>query len=111
MHTHIHIYLCTPYLIFNNCSETGLPCVIMASPGMLQNGLSRELLEMWCSDSRNGLVITGYAVEGTLAKQVMSEPEQITAMNGSKLPFKMSVNYISFSAHADFSETREFVDI
>jgi Cft2 family RNA processing exonuclease len=39
------------------------PCVVMASPGMLQNGLSRELLEMWAADAENGLVMTGYAVE------------------------------------------------
>jgi len=24
------------------------PCVIMASPGMIQNGLSREIFEKWC---------------------------------------------------------------
>jgi cleavage and polyadenylation specificity factor subunit 3 len=36
------------------------PCVVMASPGMLQNGLSRELLEMWAGEPENGCVITGY---------------------------------------------------
>jgi len=36
---------------------------------------------------------------------------QITSMSGLKLPMKMSVHYISFSAHADFSETSEFVDL
>jgi len=35
------------------------PCVVMASPGMLQNGLSRQLLEMWAPDAENGLVLTG----------------------------------------------------
>lgn len=35
---------------------------------MLQNGLSRDLFEQWCQDSRNGVIITGYSVEGTLAK-------------------------------------------
>lgn len=24
------------------------PCVIMASPGMIQNGLSRDIFEKWC---------------------------------------------------------------
>ena len=41
--------------------EDAGPCVVMASPGMLQNGLSRELLEMWAGDAENGCVMTGYA--------------------------------------------------
>jgi len=78
--------------------------------GMLQNGLSRELFEMWCSDSRNGVIIPGYCVEGTLARKIMSEPSTVVTMSGAKVPLRMSVHYISFSAHADFTETSEFVD-
>ena len=44
------------------------PSVVMASPGMMQSGLSRELFESWCTDKRNGVIIAGYCVEGTLAK-------------------------------------------
>lgn len=47
------------------------PCVVLASPGMLQNGLSRELFENWCPDSKNGCIIAGYCVEGTLAKVII----------------------------------------
>ena len=50
------------------------PLVIMASPGMLQNGLSRDLFVKWSPDPRNGIVFTGYSVEGTLAKTVMNRP-------------------------------------
>lgn len=46
----------------------GPPCVLLASPGMLQSGMSRELLELWAPDNRNGLIITGYSVEGTMAR-------------------------------------------
>lgn len=35
------------------------PCVVMASPGMMQSGLSRELFESWCTDSKNGVIIAG----------------------------------------------------
>jgi cleavage and polyadenylation specificity factor subunit 3 len=86
------------------------PSVVMASPGMLQNGMSRELFERWCPDKRNGLVIPGYVVEGTLAKHVLSEPDHITLMSGLTAPRRMSVEYISFSAHSDFAQTSEFVD-
>jgi Cft2 family RNA processing exonuclease len=34
----------------------------------MQTGPSRELFELWAPDSRNGLIITGYSVEGTLAR-------------------------------------------
>jgi len=46
----------------------GPPCVVLASPGMLQSGMSRELLELWAPDNRNGLIITGYSVEGTMGR-------------------------------------------
>lgn len=46
----------------------GPPCVVLATPGMLQSGSSRELLELWAPDPRNGLIVTGYSVEGTLAR-------------------------------------------
>ncbi|XJO71611.1 hypothetical protein BDV3_001096 [Batrachochytrium dendrobatidis] len=87
------------------------PCVMMASPGMLQSGLSRELLELWCVDKRNGVIIPGYVVEGTLGKQILSQPDEIPAMNGSKLPLRLSVEYISFSAHVDYRENSEFIEM
>jgi len=46
----------------------GPPCVVLASPGFMQTGPSRELFELWAPDSRNGLIITGYSIEGTLAR-------------------------------------------
>lgn len=86
---------------FNQYEETG-PCVIMASPGMLQvhlsllpsslpvsrmhlgdtvsyyqSGLSRQLFDIWASNKKNGVLIPGYVVEGTLAKEIMSEPEEV----------------------------------
>ncbi|XP_041984334.1 cleavage and polyadenylation specificity factor 73 [Aricia agestis] len=87
------------------------PCVIMASPGMMQSGLSRELFESWCTDPKNGVIIAGYCVEGTLAKTVLSEPDEITTMAGQKLPLRMSVDYISFSAHTDYAQTSEFISL
>ncbi|KAI9272785.1 beta-lactamase-like protein [Phascolomyces articulosus] len=90
--------------------EDSGPCVMMASPGMLQNGLSRELFERWAPDKKNGLVITGYCVENTLARQAMNEPQDFTAMDGRKVPLRMSVDYISFSAHVDFTQNSKFIE-
>ncbi|KAH3884824.1 hypothetical protein DPMN_008809, partial [Dreissena polymorpha] len=85
------------------------PSVVLASPGMMQSGLSRELFESWCTDKRNGVIIAGYCVEGTLAKTILSEPEDILTMAGQKLPLKCSVDYISFSAHTDYKQTSGFL--
>jgi cleavage and polyadenylation specificity factor subunit 3 len=41
----------------------------------------------------------------------MSEPSEVTAMDGRMLPLKASVHYISFSAHSDFLQTAGFLDI
>ncbi|KAI5173017.1 cleavage and polyadenylation specificity factor subunit 3 [Pancytospora epiphaga] len=86
------------------------PCVMMASPGMLQSGVSRELFERWCSDPRNGVVIPGYCVAGTLAKDILSEPKEVESMRGGMLKLNMTVEYISFSAHADYTQNSQFID-
>jgi len=38
----------------------------------MQVGPSRELFELWAPDARNGLIITGYSIEGTPAKVSLS---------------------------------------
>lgn len=44
--------------------------VVMCTPGMLQNGQSRTLLQRWCHDEKNGVIITGYCAEGTVASNL-----------------------------------------
>eukprot|EP00922_Rhytidocystis_sp_ex-Travisia-forbesii_P025467 GHVS01037389.1.p1 GENE.GHVS01037389.1~~GHVS01037389.1.p1 ORF type:complete len:483 (+),score=69.56 GHVS01037389.1:1232-2680(+) len=39
--------------VYQHLHQDG-PCVIMAAPGMLQSGMSREIFELWAGDSRNG---------------------------------------------------------
>jgi cleavage and polyadenylation specificity factor subunit 3 len=86
------------------------PCVVMASPGMMQSGLSRELFESWCSDKKSGVIIAGYCVEGTLAKHLLSDsPSEISTMSGQKVKVNCSVEYISFSAHTDYKQTSQFI--
>jgi len=86
-----------------------VPSVVLASPGMMQNGISRELFEKWCTDRRNGVILAGYFVEGTMAREIMTNPEEIQTLQGQKLPLKMQVEYMSFSAHVDYRQISEFV--
>ncbi|KZV82514.1 Metallo-hydrolase/oxidoreductase [Exidia glandulosa HHB12029] len=89
----------------------GPPCVVLASPGMLQSGTSRELLELWAPDPRNALVITGYSVEGTLARDILNDPDEIHGLRGNTIPRRLSVHYISFSAHVDYAQNSEFIEL
>ena len=66
-----------PYDKLDSVRDASTPLVIMASPGMLQNGPSRELFEAWAPDPKNGVVFTGYSVEGTLAKKAMDSHKTI----------------------------------
>ena len=87
----------------------GGPCVVLAAPGMLQSGSSRELFEMWCGEKKNGVVFTGYSVPGTLAHDLQNDPEVVLLPDGRKLLVRCSTRFVSFSAHSDFSQTHSFV--
>ncbi|KIJ58374.1 hypothetical protein HYDPIDRAFT_141557 [Hydnomerulius pinastri MD-312] len=88
----------------------GPPYVDLASSRFLQTGPSRELLELWAPYARNGPIITGYSIEGTLARDIMNEPEEIMSLKGNTIQQKISVDYISFSAHVDYSQNSEFIE-
>ena len=46
----------------------------------------------------------------TNEKEILSQPDEIQAMSGQKLPLRLTVEYISFSAHVDFKENSEFIE-
>ncbi|GMH61936.1 hypothetical protein TL16_g03370, partial [Triparma laevis f. inornata] len=85
------------------------PGVVFASPGMLQSGVSRKLFDRWCTDPKNGVLIAGYAVENTMAKELMKEPEEVVTLEGKRQPLNCIVEYVSFSAHVDFVQNRDFM--
>ncbi|KAK5781205.1 cleavage polyadenylation factor subunit YSH1 PWA37_002138 [Arxiozyma heterogenica] len=88
------------------------PSVMLASPGMLQSGISRDLLEKWCPEEKNLILITGYSVEGTMAKYIILEPDTIPSVNNPEIsiPRRCQVEEISFAAHVDFQENLEFIE-
>ena len=92
----------------NSFDDSG-PCVVFASPGMLQSGVSRQLFDRWAGDPKNGVMIAGYAVEHTLAKEIMAQPKEVVTLEGRKQPLHCLVDYVSFSAHVDFVQNRSFI--
>ncbi|XP_073355617.1 cleavage and polyadenylation specificity factor subunit 3-I-like [Aegilops tauschii subsp. strangulata] len=97
-----------PLNSIDNFHDVG-PSVVMASPGSLQSGLSRQLFDKWCTDKKNTCVIPGYAVAGSLAKTIITEPRKVELANGLNATLNMQIFYISFSAHADFPQTSGFL--
>ncbi|CDK24139.1 unnamed protein product [Kuraishia capsulata CBS 1993] len=89
------------------------PCVILASPGMLQSGFSREILERWAPNPLNSLIMTGYSVEGTMAKDILTEPSEIPSAFNSEvmIPRRMNVEEISFAAHVDYEQNAKFIEL
>ena len=51
----------------------------------MQGGASRDLFDAWCADPRNGLIIADFAVQGTLAREVLGEPSHVLTRHGSKV--------------------------
>lgn len=88
------------------------PCVVVASPGMLQSGVSRQLLERWAPDPKNSVIMTGYSVEGTLAKDLINEPHTIPSIANPEMtvPRRLTVEEISFAAHVDFQQNADFIE-
>lgn len=41
----------------------------------------------------------------------MNEPEEIESTKGGMIPRKLTVEYISFSAHVDYSQNSEFIEL
>ena len=93
-----------------NLDQPG-PVVVLASPGMLQTGLSRQLCESWCGEEKNGIILAGYSVEGTLAHQLleMGGGGHIEAKDGRTLEVKCKIAAFAFTAHADANQTNDFV--
>lgn len=73
----------------------GPPCVVLASPGFMQSGPSRQLLELWAPDSRNGLIVTGYSVEGTLAR--VSVPHSVYRLVSEALRWSLWYQFMCSS--------------
>jgi len=84
-------------------------CVVLAAPGMLQSGASRELFESWAPDKKNGIIMTGYSVNGTLAHELKADPETVSLADGRKVNVKATIKFMSFSAHSDYNQTSEFI--
>jgi len=77
------------------------PMVVFATPGMLHAGLSLNIFRRWCSDENNMIIMPGYCVNGTVGHKILNGTKRLEFEKGQVTEVKMSVQYMSFSAHAD----------
>jgi len=77
------------------------PMVVFATPGMLHAGLSLQLFKKWAPCENNMLIMPGYCVSGTVGAKVLSGQKKVEMENRQIIDVKLSVQYMSFSAHAD----------
>eukprot|EP00792_Barthelona_sp_PAP020_P003887 TRINITY_DN1734_c0_g1_i1.p1 TRINITY_DN1734_c0_g1~~TRINITY_DN1734_c0_g1_i1.p1 ORF type:complete len:752 (+),score=207.84 TRINITY_DN1734_c0_g1_i1:329-2257(+) len=95
------------------------PCVVLASPGMMQSGVSHELFIRWMDGHNNLLLLTGYMVHGTPGKWAEEHrkkgKEAYYGYNGKdgvqyNKRMNMRVEKLTFSAHSDKEKTINFID-
>jgi integrator complex subunit 11 len=76
------------------------PMVVFATPGMLHAGLSLQIFKKWAEDDNNMLIMPGYCVAGTVGHKILSGHKKIE-IDKKMVTVRLSVQYMSFSAHAD----------
>jgi len=77
------------------------PMVIFATPGMLHAGLSLQVFKKLAPFEQNMIILPGYCVAGTIGHKIINGQRKIEIENKQILEVKLSVEYMSFSAHAD----------
>jgi metallo-beta-lactamase family protein len=82
-------------------AESPGPMIIVSASGMCNGGRVVHHLEQRLGDTRNAVLFTGYAGEGTLAHEILSGVGRVN-IYGREIPVRALVTQVqSFSAHAD----------
>ena len=77
------------------------PMVVFATPGMLHAGLSLSIFKKWAPNENNMVIMPGYCVQGTVGHKILNGVKKIEFENRQTVDVRLSVEYMSFSAHAD----------
>ncbi|CAG0893057.1 unnamed protein product [Darwinula stevensoni] len=76
------------------------PMVVFATPGMLHGGLALQIFRKWAPDENNMVIMPGYCVQGTVGYKILNGAKKVE-IDGTVVDVKLTVQYMSFSAHAD----------
>lgn len=67
---------------------------------MLHGGTSLEVFCKWAGSEKNMIIMPGYCVAGTVGWKVLQGHKSIE-VDGKQINVRLSVQHLSFSAHAD----------
>jgi KH/beta-lactamase-domain protein len=93
--------------------ESGEPCIILATSGMLNGGASVEYFKNLAEQEKNAIMFSSYLAPGSLAKRVWSGETAFAFRKGSGqeiLQCRMEVHKLDVSGHADRKELMSFVN-
>jgi len=81
--------------------------VIVTTSGMLDGGPVIDYIQRLKDDSRNGIFLTGYQVEGTNGRKLMDEG--MINLYGTDVKVNAGLNFFDFSAHAGHDDLLRFI--
>ena len=86
------------------------PMVIIAASGMAESGRILHHLLNGAGDPRNTILVVGFMAEGTLGRRIV-EKQPMIRVYGEEVPLRARVEIINgYSAHADRTELRAWID-
>ena len=86
------------------------PMVIIAASGMVESGRILHHLLNGAADPRNTILVVGFMAEGTLGRKIV-EKQSMIRVYGEEVPLRARVEIITgYSAHADRTELRAWID-
>ncbi|XP_059288125.1 cleavage and polyadenylation specificity factor subunit 3-II [Lycium ferocissimum] len=79
------------------------PCVLFATPGMLNGGFSLEVFKQWAPYEQNLIILPGYCGVGTVGHGLMSAktPTKVKVDESTQIDVRCQIHQMSFSAHTD----------
>ena len=92
----------------------GLPCIIIATSGMLEGGPVLEYFRKIAPHKQNKILFVSYQVNGTLGRRVMDGARQVSISGQEGKIEVVSINCSTerlegFSGHSDYNQLMAFV--
>ena len=92
----------------------GLPCIIIATSGMLEGGPVLDYFRNIAPNKQNKLLFVSYQVNGTLGRRVMDGARQVSILGKEGKVEVVSINCSTerldgFSGHSDYNQLMSFV--